>query len=583
MKIVKEYWYGILIIAFLLFAAGVFIGFGEGSYIAIHDNLDLFIPQYRMMREGGLFWARNGEVPFLGGVSRDLLPAEFSLYTMLYMILPDFAAYITGYFLKILIAVVSCHLLAREWLREDFRNYRPIVGLAGFAYGILNLFPNFGIPFATIPLAVFVLLRVYRAESGKSAGKWYLALLFYPLLSYFSYFGLFILAYLAAGIIWLRIRDKKICWKLILALVVLAAGYIGCEYRLFGQMLFGGEETIRATLVAGSFTFSEIVREIAVVWSQGMFHAESVHTWLVLPVCASYFLILNLGYIRKKNGKAIFHDVYNLLALLIAFNSLIYGLYYWEGFRDVLEQLVPPLTGWQFNRTVFFSPFLWYASFFLVLKRMYDSRQKWWKLYANVAALAAIAVILLSGTRYNDLYHTGYQKAWELVKGKTSDQLSYEAFYSTELFTAAREAIGYQGEWSAAYGFYPAVLQYNGIASLDGYLGFYPQEYKEAFREVIAPALDRIPASRVYYDEWGARVNLYSGNHPSVISPVRSLPVTEDELYMDKDAYMALGGKYIFSRLVLKNPESAGVRLIAKLSGADYSSPYDLYVYETRS
>ena len=59
-----------------------------------------------------------------------------------------------------------------------------------------------------------------------------------------------------------------------------------------------------------------------------------------------------------------------------------------------------------------------------------------------------------------------------------------------------KEDIGYEGEWSAAYGLHPAVLEYNGIATLDGYLGFYPQSYKEDFRRIIAPALERVEASR---------------------------------------------------------------------------------------
>ena len=47
--------------------------------------------------------------------------------------------------------------------------------------------------------------------------------------------------------------------------------------------------------------------------------------------------------------KDIFHDLYNLVMLIIVFNSAVYGIYYWEGFRGLVEKLCPPLTGWQFN------------------------------------------------------------------------------------------------------------------------------------------------------------------------------------------------------------------------------------------
>ena len=171
-----------IVCGFLLFAALVFIVCGENSIIAVHDNLDLFIPQFQMMKDTGTFWAHGVDVPFLGGISRDTLPAEFSLYTMLYMILPAYPAYIAGYLLKIVIALVSCILLARDMYGKSYGKYKPLVYLLGFAYGILNMFPAFGIPFASIPLVIYLVRKIYREPSV----KWYVALFFYPLLSYFS-------------------------------------------------------------------------------------------------------------------------------------------------------------------------------------------------------------------------------------------------------------------------------------------------------------------------------------------------------------------------------------------------------------
>lgn len=492
-------WYLFIVFGFILSAGLVFFLCGEQSVIAVHDNLDLFIPQFQMMKNTGTFWRHGVDVPFLGGISRDTLPAEFSLYTMLYMILPAYPAYIAGYLLKIVIALLSCIWLAGDVLGEGYERYKPLVYLSGLAYGILNVFPAFGIPFASIPLAVYLLRKIYR-EPGI---RWYAALFFYPLLSYFSYFGLFILAYMAAAFIWLWAKDRKFPGRILAAVIVLAAGCVVCEYRLFGTMLLGDEVTIRTTMEAGSFTAGEIVKTIGEVFAKGMFHAESVHTFLVLPVCVLYFFYLNFSYIRSRNIKGIFQDVYNLLALVLVFNSVVYGIYYWEGFRNVVEALCPPLTGWQFNRTVFFSPFVWYAAFFFALKRLYDSKKAAGEVLANLLALGAVLIIVLSGTRYNDLYHTCFSQAYMYLKGAQTDQLNFGEFYSAELFEEAKKDIGYEGQWAAAYGFYPAVLEYNGIATLDGYLGFYSQSYKEAFRRIIAPALDRVEESREYFDSWG--------------------------------------------------------------------------------
>ena len=574
MKKLISKWYLFIAAGFILFAGLVFALSGENSIIAVHDNLDLFIPQFQMMKDTKTFFRHGVDVPFLGGISRDCLPAEFSLYTMLYMILPAYPAYIAGYLLKIVIAMGSCILLAKDLYGGKYEGYRPLVWTLGLAYGVLNVFPAFGIPFASIPLVIYLIRKIYAQPSA----KWYAALFFYPLLSYFSYFGLFILAYMVVALIWLWIRDKKFPGRILLSICVLAAGCIACEYRLFGMMLLGDEVTIRSTMEAGSFTAGEILKTIGEVFTGGMFHAESVHSYLVLPVCSVYFILLNAFYFIKKNVKGIFHDLYNLLMLILVFNSIVYGIYYWEGFRNVVEAILPPLTGWQFNRTVFFSPFIWYAAFFMVLKRLYDSGRKNLKAAANLLAVASLLIIVLSGTRYNDLYHTCFNQAYRLVKGEKTQQLSFGEFYSEELFEQAKKDMGYQGEWSAAYGFYPAILEYNGIATLDGYLGFYAQSYKEDFRKIIAPALERVEESRDYFDSWGARAYLYSGTDLSIVNAQRSINVTDQDIYIDIDAFKALGGKYIFSRIELTNEAEAGLKRIGTY--ANEQSPYVLYVYQ---
>lgn len=569
-----HYWYVVIAAGFIGSAALVFLVFGESSMIAVHDNLDLFVAQFQMLKNTGSFWTHGATVPFLGGITRDNLPSEFSLYTMLYMIFPSYYAYVAGYLLKIVIAVISTILLAKDFCGESYAKYKPIAWMCGLAYGILNVFPAFGIPFASIPLAVYLVRKINREPSV----KWYAALFLYPLVSYFSYFGLFILAYMCVALIWIWIKDKKFPLRLLIAIIVLSAGCIVCEYRLFGVMLFSDAETIRATMEAGSYSTWEIVRTMWEGFSRGMFHAESMHTYLVMPVCLIYFVYLNSSYVFQKNAKAIVHDGYNLLMLTLVFNSVIYGIYYWEGFRGLIETLVPPLTGWQFNRTIFFSPFVWYAAFFLVLKRLYDNRSKYGRYAANGLALAAVLIIVFSGTRYNDFYHTCVTKAYELLKGKESDQLNYEEFYSVSLFEKVKEDMGYNGEWSVAYGFHPAILEYSNIATLDGYLGFYEQSYKEAFREVIAPALERKPVTKDYYDTWGARAYLYSGTDDSIVAATRSYQVTDTDIYISTEAFKELDGRYIFSRIELSNAQEAGLSLLG--SYTEESSPYTLYVYE---
>ncbi len=595
---ITKYWFLFPVTGFLLLAAAVFFGYGERSYIGVHDNMDLFLAQFQMLKNTDSFWKHGVDVPFLGGVSRDNLPSEFSLYSLLFMVFPTYTAYVLGLLGKILMGMFSFRLLAGELFGERFETYRPIVYMTGFVYGICWFFPAFGFAFASIPLCVWLLMKIYKGQ-GRRWYLWYAALFAYPLVSYFSYHGIFILGYLALAVLWLFCREAylrkrkgrerpsisgegpqegKAAWRLLGALFVLAAGFVVCEYRLFGQMLFSDEVTIRSSIVNASLSLPEIFREIGQVFREGIFHADGVHGKVALPVCMIYFVVNNALYVRRKEGKAMLRDPFNLLLVFILFNCAVYGFYDFEPLRSLVEKLVPPLEGWQFNRTVFFNPFLWYAALFLVLRRFYDEGP-WQMWLANgIVCIAALAVIL-APTRYNDLYSTCYNRAYEHFHAQEVDELSYEQFYAVDLFEEIKADIGYEGGWAAAYGFHPAVLEYNGIATLDGYLGFYSQQYKEDFRKVIAPALERVEATRIYYDDWGARAYLYSGTDLSIVSATKTVYATDDHIYMDKDAFRALGGEYLFSRIKLSNAQETGLSLLGEYTAQDGSMT--VYIYQT--
>ena len=578
MERIKAYviknWYILFAAMLLCMQAGVFLIFREGSYIQVHDNLDLFASQLQMMKNTDTFFAHDVLLPMLGGISRNNFGSEYSLYNILFYILPNFWAYMTGYALKIAIGMFSFCLLAKDVYGEKYADYRPVILVIATAYGLIPVFPAYGIAFTSVPLIVFLLRRIYIKPN-----VWlYLGVFCYPLLSYFSYFGFFLLAYVALAVVILWVRDKRFPKGITISLFLLAAGYIAFEHRLFKEMLFSDVVTIRGSMVSADLTFAEIVKSMWDVFTVTNFHEQDSHMYLVLPVCLLGLVISNIGYIRRKEYRKIGTDSCNLVFGFIVFNCLIYGLYGWKAFRDLVEAIVPQLTGFQFDRFTFFNPFLWYALLFLTVKRMYDSRKKWMVIAANGIVMAAALIVMFMPQTYNDFYNTCYYNAYSIVKQTQVKDLNYEEFYSQELFEQIKEEIDYSDEWSAAYGLHPAILQYNGIATLDGYLGMYSQEYKDAFRKVIAPALKTAEANRVYFDDWGARAYLFSGSDENTYVPYRDLGLSDYSLQIDSDAYKALGGQYIFSRIEISNREELGLDLKGVYSHD--SSPYTIYLYE---
>ena len=129
-----------------------------------------------------------------------------------------------------------------------------------------------------------------------------------------------------------------------------------------------------------------------------------------------------------------------------------------------------------------------------------------------------------------------------------------------------------------AYGFHPAVLSYNDISTLDACLSHYYQSYKEKFREVIVPALEKSEAARIYYDEWGGRAYIFSGTDESIWKPAKTMQVTDYELSVNIDAFKEMKGTYIFSRIPVSNAATLNLALCGEFT--EPSSPYTIWVYK---
>ena len=576
---IKRYWYLYFTGALLAIQAAVFLVFRGESYFQIHDNLDLFMAHYEMLKKAGLWFTQGANAPILHGVPRDLFGSEFLLYNVLYILLPGVWAYLAGYAVKIAIGIISFRLLAKDIYKEKYSEYRPIITIISVAYGLIPVFPTYGIAFTSVPLIILLLRKLYFADSFKKRLPFYIGVFLYPLVSYFSYHGFFILSYMVVAVIILWIRDKHFPKSTFISIIILSLGYILFEYRLFKEMLLSNTVTIRTTMDHGDLSFGQAMATAFGEFVNASFHSEDSHTYVVLGVVLIAIIIINASYIKNKQASMILKDSINLVMLWIIFNVLIFGLYQFAPFRHLFEMLVPPLTGFEFARTAYFNTFLWYAELLIVCVRMYDYTKKNLHVLANVIAVVAVLVVMFVPQVYNDFYYTCYNQAYKILKHKETTYVNYNEFYSTKLFDKIIDDIKYNGEWSAAYGFHPAVLNYNGIATVDGYLGMYAQEYKDKWTSIIEPALEGSPSLKSYFEGWGARVSLYSGSDENTYAPLRNLEITDKRLVVNMDELKSIDCKYIFSRIELSNADEIGVTLVGTYT--DESSPYTIYVYDT--
>lgn len=572
MNTIKKYWHWILIGGIFFLEALIMLILNKNIYVGICDNLDLFITQLKMLKDNDAFFVQDQMMPILKGIDREYFPTELSLYNLLYLILPDVYAYIAGYILRLIIALSSCVLLGRYLLKDKFKEYERLIVLVAGAFSLLPLYPMYSICFASIPLVLYLLIRIHTENK-----IWLYVLLFmYPFVSYFTFFGAFILGYILIAALVLGIKERRFPKELVISFFVLFAGYACFEYRLFGIMLFSEEETIRSTMVIASYGIKDLLRTFADVFVNGFSHAKSVHTYFVLPVCIIYFIYNNYKYIKTRAYKEIFKDYFNITMMFIVFNCVVYALYYWEPLRKLVELVLPPLKGFQYGRTIFFNAFAWYFAFVIVLMQIYKKKQ----MIACVMALISIVLVGSTQCEYSDFYNTVYCNVYKLVKNTEVNQLSYGEFFGTDLFSEIKEDIDYKPEQEVcAYGFHPAALSYNGISTIDGYCGYYTQDYKESFRSVIEPVLEQNDKWKSYYDDWGCRAYLFPASGENIYDFGANSESVPQEININIESLKDIGCDYIFSRIEITNAKETGLFLVDEF--AHENVPYKIFVYST--
>ena len=335
----KKYWYLYLTGTLLAIQAAVFLIFRGESYFQIHDNLDLFMAHYEMLKKAGLWFSQGANAPILHGVPRDLFGSEFLIYNLFYILLPGVWAYLAGYAAKIAVGMISFILLAKDVYKDRYENYKPLIIVIAAAYGMIPVFPTYGIAFTSVPFIILLLRKLYFAETFKQRLPLYIGVFLYPLLSYFSYHGFFILSYMVVAVVILWIRDKRFPKSTFVSIVILSLGYILFEYRLFKEMLFTDTVTIRTTMDHGDISFGQAMLTALSEFANASFHSEDSHTYIVLGVVLIAIVIINALYIKKKQADRIMKDPINLVMLWIIFNVLIFGLYQYAPFRHLFEIL----------------------------------------------------------------------------------------------------------------------------------------------------------------------------------------------------------------------------------------------------
>lgn len=568
-NILKKYW-AITLTSILLLLSLIFVLIkGENLIFAIWDNLDSGIPILKIMRDNAIFFNPYSNIPILNGILRIYFQSPFQIGNILYAFFHPFFSYVVYFYLRIILSIVGWNLLTKEIMSHDYS--LNIATLVGLIYGMLPVFPLSGIGFASLPILLWMFLKTINTGNW----KYYFSLLLYPLLSSFAMFGIFICGYFFLSLCFYKARR----FRIFLALILVSIGYIITEIYLFQSMFCLSDVTIRSEFSEGYgyvfYNFTGIVREFLYNFLIGNLHAGTLQLgYFVVPICLLYILLHDIFFIVTKQVSKLKYDVLNWILLFITFNSLISLIERIKSLKLFINEALPFLAGFTFSRTLWFNGFAWFLVFTIILIQI----SKKFKFLSYSMAFIGIAIIAIMPNIINEKQSFNDIRKNLINLRSTSDmELTYAEFYSEGLFNKIKQDIDYQGENSVAFGFFPGILTYNNISTLDGYSSFYPLKYKHEFRKIIRPLLDKNSFYKNFFDTWGARAYIFSESMD--YAPRRNLEITHTTIDIDINQFKSMGGVYIFSRVSLDNSLELGLKYCKKYESNN--SPYTMYVYKS--
>ena len=569
----RRYEVGYYIIAIYIIVICIYAtAFRSQVYIPMHDCLDNNIAQYKLLHDTRSFFSQNTVLPFLGGINRDYLPSELKVYSWAYIFLDPFAALVVYSILRVIISTIGAIFLGKRILGSEFKKYKNIILLCALLYSMLPVSPIWDIAFSIYPLLCAVIHKTFK-ENWK---RGYILTFFLPFFSELAHFGIFILGYILIFFIYCLIRKKKNSHCLFIIMATMSLGYIVSEYRMFRLKLFSNEISLREISYVNTLWkegIGTLINNFRTAFVDGQYHGASMHSYVILPLCLIVFVYVLIRAIMRHKMEGIDSYVIGCMSL-ISVNSMFYAFSYNLNFAKFVERYIPLLKGIGLERVIRLNTFIWYFLFAAIMIYMAMKNQK------------ILSYILIAAAGYSIVKNPAMYDTWRTniisFKNRYIDhispaEMSYDEIYSVKLFDKIKDNIGYDGEWSIAFGMHPAILTYNGIATLDGYHSWYSQDYKEKFRELIAPELAIDQRNREYFDNWGGRAYIFSNE--VTYNPSRTTNVLEAPMLIDPSAFERLGGKWIFSRIHITNSTELNMDLIDVYT--EPASPYEIYVYQS--
>ena len=163
--------------------------------------------------------------------------------------------------------------------------------------------------------------------------------------------------------------------------------------------------------------------------------------------------------------------------------------------------------------------------------------------------------------------------------------MSWADYFAEDLMQGIEESVfektGLRQEeyWVASLGMCPAVALEAGFYCIDGYSNNYSLEYKHEFREIIEKELEKCPAMKGYFDDWGSRCYLFTEESQNYYYLAKDADFQYSKLVLNTEKMKEMGCRYLFSAAEIEkeNVERLGMELFGVFETE--GSYYRVWVY----
>jgi hypothetical protein len=571
------WWVSIIGAVFMFIYYLPYMILGENSYLDVFDNLEESHIAHIVAAK--YFFHFNGTIPELMNVDVRAVYAMSTFSLIFYAIFPPFVAFMLNNFVVRLSAYAGMYLLMNLLLKNKYH----IISIAtALMYASVGFATQFGLSGAGFPLIIWAVWQIYQK---KNLIVCHLVVAYYTLSTAFILSGFFVAPILIItstvlfGIsIYKKYKDpSKSIWEhyhFYIATVVMCVLFVICNLKMAVLMLsdytahreMWADKNLTVYGLWYNMKLSNVLEITKEWWTKGHPHigGNAILPIILVEIAFCIGLALYVLSTTKFKGKMELGTIIYYWKLMCIFFVLswffVFSGVYTKAFfsSDIFDLMRFIMAGLSLS---FVAGGLALAIIYHAIKLVNIKPQ----IILSVTSISVIVFVacfeILKMLNY--VYSPGSQASWaDNIKHRELSYPTYRQFYDKKLFSDIENYIYDTRNESktdyktASFAMMPSSATYNGFNTLDGYVQMYTLEYWKKWNAIISQEIKGTPLEAYY--NWGNNCILLSRQAHIVGEKVRFNKynqTTVTELLYNWDAFVDIGGKYIFSAVPIEVDE----------------------------